>query len=240
MIISSWVTRTTLRVDAVICGIRSGTSDRGTEGPALGCRGGLIRREATAEFARRSRSVNGNTRTTDLNFAPKPCSIRPSRPLARSLTILSPDPGLNRAEADPLSETMQFTNVPRRASSSLISPSRPSKHACFAEFVTSSWTINPSRQHRSDTRGRVSAAHARRIFIRLNRDRLMAKPNLRAYSAASINVSRSGVTRARWTSAYPCSSSTTFVSAALASDPSARTAATETRLMADVNSLLTR
>ena len=89
------------------------------------------------------------------------CSIRPPRILARSPTILSPSPGFAYCRSDPLSDTSQFTTAPERLSSTLISPSPFSKHACRAALVTSSWTIKPNCQQRSDSSGNVSAAITR-------------------------------------------------------------------------------
>ena len=116
----------------------------------------MMRRFAIAQFACRSRSVSGNDRTTDVKSVPKPCSTRPPRPLARSLLIRSPRPAAPRADRDPLSRTTQFTTAPIRVSLTVISPVRASKHACFAASVTSPWTINPSRRHRSGWSGRDS------------------------------------------------------------------------------------
>ena len=116
----------------------------------------LVRREATALLARRSRSVSRNTKRNDEYSGPKPYSSRPPRLSIKSRTMPRPRAGFNRPESEPLSAMMQLTTWSLSDNLILISQARPSKHACRAELVTSSWMAIPRRQHRSASSGKVS------------------------------------------------------------------------------------
>src|ERR1700682_2269347 len=106
----------------------------GIERIVFGRRGVLARRDATALLARRSRSVSTNTKRKDEYSGPKPYSSRPPRLLIKSRTRPRPRAGFNRVESDPLSAMMQLTHGGASDSLILISPARPSKHACRAEL----------------------------------------------------------------------------------------------------------
>jgi hypothetical protein len=73
--------------------------------------------------------------------------------------------------------------------------------ACRAAFVTSSYTIIPSRQHRSVGSRKGETVSTGSSFMPSSFDRLIERQRFSRYDAASICVSFSGICNARSSSA---------------------------------------
>src|ERR1700739_2311986 len=99
----------------------------------------------------------------------------------------------------PLSDTRHSTKWPAGHNSTHTSPSVP-LNACRAELVTSSYTINPSRQHRSDDIDSGRTARTRRklseifvcIDIRLMFRHLKGSMDIGVAMQTFANVSENG------------------------------------------------